>query len=64
MKLKNLADLSILLEAEAKAEAKAQAAKEAETKKATQMSAMWSAREQKLAADIKAQRKWQWYLNY
>lgn len=63
MKLNNLKDLSILLAAQQAEEAKA-AKKAAEQEKVmAQMDAMRKAREQKLAADRKAQMRQAWYLH-
>lgn len=64
MKLNNLADLSILLEAEVKAEAKAKAIKEAENKKKEAINKAYELAAKKAADDRKAQMNWLWTLNY
>lgn len=63
MKLNNLRDLSIVLAAQQAEEAKAAKKAAEETKIMAQMEAMRKAREQKLAADRKAQMNHDWYLH-
>lgn len=64
MKLNNLEDLNILLEAEIKAEAKVKAIKEAENKKKEAINKVYELATKKVADDRKAQMNWLWALNY